>query len=86
MSSHLDQNADLMMCSRCQHDNPPGAKFCEQRARRQRNRFRSNRSETRWSETLGALASVQAGCLVDGDEMLEWISSWGKKTERKPPL
>jgi len=46
---------------------------------------RLGEDEKRWSETLEALASVRAGRLVDGDEMLEWISSWGKKTEKKPP-
>jgi predicted transcriptional regulator len=46
---------------------------------------RLGEDEKRWSETLEALASVRAGRLVDGDEMLEWISSWGKKTEKKSP-
>ena len=46
---------------------------------------RLGEDEKRWSETLEALASVRAGRLVDGDEMLEWIGSWGKKTEKKPP-
>jgi predicted transcriptional regulator len=46
---------------------------------------RLGEDEKRWSETLEALASVRAGRLVDGDEMLEWINSWGKKAEKKPP-
>ena len=46
---------------------------------------RLGEDEKRWSETLDALASVRAGRLVDGDEMLEWIGSWGRKIEKKPP-
>lgn len=46
---------------------------------------RLGEDEKRWSETLEALASVRASRVVDGDEMLEWIRSWGKKTEKKPP-
>lgn len=46
---------------------------------------RLGRDERRWEETLAALASVKAGRIVDGDEMVEWIASWGKKAEKKPP-
>jgi predicted transcriptional regulator len=41
--------------------------------------------ERRWAETVEALASVKAGRVVGGDEMMEWISSWGGKAENKPP-
>ncbi len=46
---------------------------------------RLGQDERRWNETLEALASVKAGRVVDGDEVMEWIASWGKKTEKKPP-
>ncbi len=41
--------------------------------------------ERRWQETLEALASVKAGRMVDGERMMQWIASWGRKTEKKPP-
>ena len=46
---------------------------------------RLGRDERRWAETVQALASVKAGRVVDGDEMMAWIRSWGKKGEKKPP-
>jgi len=46
---------------------------------------RLGEDERRWAETVEALASVKAGRVVDGDEMMEWISSWGRKAEKKPP-
>ena len=46
---------------------------------------RLGQDERRWGETLDALASVKAGRIADGDEMMEWIASWGKKAEKKPP-
>jgi predicted transcriptional regulator len=46
---------------------------------------RLGQDERRWADTVAALASVKEGRVVDGDEMLEWIASWGKRTEKKPP-
>lgn len=46
---------------------------------------RLGEDEKRWQETLEALASVRAGRAVEGDDVLEWIASWGKKAEKKPP-
>ena len=46
---------------------------------------RLGQDERRWADTLEALASVKAGRVVDGDDMLEWIASWGSKAEKKPP-
>ena len=46
---------------------------------------RLGEDERRWAETVEALASVKAGRIVGGDEMMEWIASWGKKAEKKPP-
>jgi len=46
---------------------------------------RVGEDERRWAETVNALASMKAGRIVDGDEMIAWIASWGKRTEKKPP-
>lgn len=46
---------------------------------------RLGQDERRWQETLDALASVNAGRVIEGDEVLNWIASWGKKAENKPP-
>ena len=46
---------------------------------------RLGQDERRWEDTLESLASVKAGRIVDGDEMMEWIASWGRKAENKPP-
>ncbi|OGA01384.1 MAG: transcriptional regulator [Betaproteobacteria bacterium RIFCSPLOWO2_02_67_12] len=46
---------------------------------------RMGQDERRWADTLEALASVKAGRVIAGDDMMEWIASWGKKAEKKPP-
>jgi predicted transcriptional regulator len=46
---------------------------------------RLGEDEKRWNDTLDALASVRAGRVVEGDAMLEWMSSWGRRAEKKPP-
>jgi predicted transcriptional regulator len=46
---------------------------------------RLGEDEKRWGETLEALASLRAGRVADGDEVMAWIASWGKKGEKKPP-
>ncbi len=46
---------------------------------------RLGEDERRWEQTLEALADVRAGRVVDGDEMMKWLRSWGKKSEKKPP-
>jgi predicted transcriptional regulator len=42
-------------------------------------RFRRN------EETREALAELDAGQVVDGDEVLAWIDSWGSERELEPP-
>ena len=42
-------------------------------------RFRRN------EETREALAELDAGLVVDGDEVLAWIDSWGSEKELEPP-
>jgi predicted transcriptional regulator len=39
----------------------------------------------RLEETKEALAELDAGELVDGDEVLAWLDSWGTDHEREPP-
>jgi predicted transcriptional regulator len=46
---------------------------------------RLGEDEKRWQETLAALESVRAGRVVEGDDVMEWIASWGRKAEKKPP-
>ncbi len=41
--------------------------------------------EKRWTETLEALDSVEQGRLVEGDEVHQWLESWGKDDELLPP-
>jgi len=36
-------------------------------------------------ETREALAELDEGQLVDGDDVLAWIDSWGSENEREPP-
>jgi predicted transcriptional regulator len=36
-------------------------------------------------ETKDALAELNAGELIDGDEVLAWLDSWGTDHEREPP-
>jgi predicted transcriptional regulator len=36
-------------------------------------------------ETREALAELDAGQVVDGEEVLAWIDSWGSDKELKPP-
>jgi predicted transcriptional regulator len=36
-------------------------------------------------DTLEALADCEAGNLIDGDKVMEWLESWGTKDEKDPP-
>ena len=36
-------------------------------------------------ETIEALEDIDAGHVVDGDRVLDWLSSWGAKDESVPP-
>jgi predicted transcriptional regulator len=51
------------------------------RAYLEREDLRQRRNE----ETREALAELDAGLVVDGDEVLAWIDSWGSESEREPP-
>ena len=47
----------------------------------EREELRQRRDE----ETRVALAELDAGQVVEGDEVLAWIDSWGSENEREPP-
>ena len=47
----------------------------------EREELRQRRDE----ETREALAELDAGQVVEGDEVLAWIDSWGSENEREPP-
>ncbi len=38
------------------------------------------------SETHEALAEVEAGDLIAGDKVLDWLDSWGDKNEKPSPV
>lgn len=40
----------------------------------------------RKQETLEALADVEAGLVVSGEAVMDWVSSWGTPDEKDPPL
>ncbi|OMH36591.1 CopG family ribbon-helix-helix protein [Motiliproteus sp. MSK22-1] len=41
--------------------------------------------ESRWTDTLQALDSVKSGKSIDGNEIENWLQSWGSKDEKAPP-
>ncbi len=46
---------------------------------------REERRVQRLGETQAALADLEAGDLIEGDEVLAWLDSWGTDREREPP-
>ncbi|MBE0494076.1 MAG: CopG family ribbon-helix-helix protein [Thiomicrospira sp.] len=46
---------------------------------------RQNSEAQRWQETLEALENVRSGELVDGDEVAQWLNSWGTENELSAP-
>jgi antitoxin component of RelBE/YafQ-DinJ toxin-antitoxin module len=36
-------------------------------------------------ETLEALEDIEAGRIVDGKKVLDWLSGWGTADEQEPP-
>ena len=46
---------------------------------------REEQRRQRLQETQEALADLDADRVIDGDEVLEWVDSWGTPEERKPP-
>jgi len=41
--------------------------------------------DSRWEDTLEALASVKEGKLVDEANVTKWLQSWGTDKELSPP-
>jgi len=46
---------------------------------------RQSMEESRWTDTLEALQSVQSGKLVSEQATTDWVNSWGSESESKPP-
>ena len=46
---------------------------------------REDERTRRIEETREALAELDTGELVDGDDVLAWVESWGTDYEREPP-
>lgn len=46
---------------------------------------REERKAKRLEETREALADVEAGRLVEGQAVMEWLESWGTPAEKGPP-
>jgi len=41
--------------------------------------------EKRWVETIEAIQSVKSNRLIEEKDVNEWLESWGKDNELKPP-
>lgn len=39
----------------------------------------------RWADTLQALDSVEAGQVVSGEAVHDWLATWGTAEEKLPP-
>lgn len=46
---------------------------------------KEERALTRLERTRKSLDQVEAGQVVDGDEVMAWIASWGTDKETQPP-
>jgi predicted transcriptional regulator len=46
---------------------------------------RKSLDESRWKDTLVALASVKSNDLIEEQSVSEWLESWGTENELKPP-
>lgn len=42
--------------------------------------------ERRHQQTLEALEDVEAGRVVDGKKVMDWLAGWGDDDEQEPPL
>ncbi len=41
--------------------------------------------ERMYQETLKSLQDVQAGRVIDGGRVIDWLDSWGSEQELEPP-
>lgn len=46
---------------------------------------RDDREQRMYRETLEGLADVEAGRVIDGEQVLSWIESWGSEKELPSP-
>jgi len=46
---------------------------------------RKTLDDRKWNETLKALESVKSNRLTEEQGVNEWLDSWGKDNEKKPP-
>lgn len=46
---------------------------------------RIDRKEKMLAETRQALSEIESGNVVDGDEVMAWIESWGSDNEKSAP-
>lgn len=46
---------------------------------------REERKAQRHQETLEALSELKDGQLIEGEEIMDWLESWGTDAERDPP-
>ena len=42
--------------------------------------------EHRHQQTLEAIEDIEAGRVVDGKKVLDWLAGWGDDDEQEPPL
>jgi len=42
--------------------------------------------ERRHQQTLEALEDIEAGRIVDGKRVIDWLAGWGDDDEQEPPL
>jgi predicted transcriptional regulator len=47
---------------------------------------REELKQERNQETLEAWEDYKAGRVVDGDEVIAWLDSWGAEDEKEPPV
>jgi predicted transcriptional regulator len=47
--------------------------------------LRQSMEEVRWSDTVEALGSVKAGRLVESNEVVKWLNTWGSDSPKSPP-
>jgi len=46
---------------------------------------RRSLDDSRWSDTLEALNSLNAGKSIGEDEVNSWLNTWGTKARKSPP-
>ena len=46
---------------------------------------RMERREQMLLETRRALGDIEEGSTIDGDDVMDWLASWGKTDEKAPP-